>query len=622
MRVSSIGNGRMLINFDEKGRIVDIYYPYIGMENQTSGNPIRLAIWDKDKNTISLDEEWETTVLYLDEANMVEIRSDIRKLGLSLLSYNFLDPDDPIYMSIIKVANNENNNRNIKIFFIHDINLYSNPFGDTAFYDPLSLSIVHYKSKRYLAFKVFTTTSIFSEYNVGKGDLIGDIYDGNLGLNGIENGDVNSSMGIEANIDPNSYVKLYYVIVADRNLEDLRQKIRKINFANVETSFTLTYMFWRNWLKKNKLFRNSLMQDIKRVYDVSLFVIRNHMDINGSIIASSDFSFVKIYGDSYQYCWPRDAAIAAYALDLAGYKELALRHFQFISNIVNSEGFLYHKYNPNTTLASSWHPWFYKGKRIYPIQEDETALEVWAIVSHYEKYEDIDEILPLYKKFVKPALKFMMSFMEEGLPKPSFDLWEERYGIHIYTVSTVYGALTKGAKLAYDVGDEILSEDLSDTSGLLKGMVLKRMTYNGRFIRRIDEENNQDLTVDSSLYAPFFFGLVDANDKIMINTINEIENKLTVNGGVIRYENDMYQRRKKQPNPWIITTLWLAEYYATINDKNKANEYIKWVINRALPTGFLPEQVDPETFEPTSVTPLVWSHAEFIIAINKLLNHI
>jgi len=72
---------------------------------------------------------------------MVEIRSDIGKLGLSLLSYNFLDPDDPIYMSIIKVANNENNNRNIKIFFIHDINLYSNPFGDTAFYDPLSFQL-------------------------------------------------------------------------------------------------------------------------------------------------------------------------------------------------------------------------------------------------------------------------------------------------------------------------------------------------------------------------------------------------------------------------------------------------------------------------------------------------
>ncbi|MEM3221859.1 MAG: glycoside hydrolase family 15 protein, partial [Saccharolobus sp.] len=129
-----------------------------------------------------------------------------------------------------------------------------------------------------------------------------------------------------------------------------------------------------------------------------------------------------------------------------------------------------------------------------------------------------------------------------------------------------------------------------------------------------------DLTIDASLYSPAFFGLISPEDPIMVKTINEIEAKLKVSNGIIRYENDMYQRRKKQPNPWLITTLWLAEYYADIKNKNKALDYIMWVLNRALPTGFLPEQVDPETFEPTSVTPLIWSHAEFIIAINKLLS--
>lgn len=607
----------MLINFDEKGRITDIYYPYIGMENQTAGNPIRLAIWD-GKN-LFLDEEWKTNVSYLDDANIVEITSEIQNAKLNITSYNFLDTDDTIYYSIIKIINNDSIQKNVKLFFIHDINLYANPFGDTAFYDPYSFAIVHYKSKRYLGFKAFTSTSTFSEYNVGKGDLMGDLYDGYLSLNGIDNGDVNSAIGIEMKIEPNSFLKLYYIIVAARNLEELRNIFRKINFASVETSFTLTYMFWKNWLKKSQI-KNMSLDNINKIYQVSLLTIRNHMDINGSIIASSDFSFVKVYGDSYQYCWPRDAAIAAYALDIAGYKELALRHFNFIMNVASSEGFLYHKYNPNTTLASSWHPWFYKGKRIYPIQEDETALEVWAIASHYERYMDIDELTQLYKRFVKPALRFMITFMEEGLPKPSFDLWEERYGIHIYTISTIYGALVKGAKLARDMGDEILSEDLVDTAGLLKEVTLKRMTYNGRFIRRIDEDGNQDLTVDASLYSPAFFGLIDPKDPIMVRTINEIESKLKVNGGIIRYENDMYQRRKKQPNPWLITTLWLAEYYADVKNKSKALEYIMWTVNRALPTGFLPEQVDPETFEPASVTPLVWSHAEFIIAINKLLS--
>ncbi|MEM0362561.1 MAG: glycoside hydrolase family 15 protein [Sulfolobaceae archaeon] len=615
MRVSSIGNGKMLINFDEKGRIIDIYYPYVGLENQTGGEPIRIAIWD-GKN-LFLDDMWRTEISYLDNSNIVEIRSEIPNTNISVISYNFLDNDEPIYYSIIKVVNNNNVQKNLKLFFIHNINLYSNPFGDTAFYDPYTFSIIHYKSKRYLGFKAFSSSFTFSEYNIGKGNLIDDLYDGYLGLNAIDNGDVNSSLGIEMKIDPNSFTKLYYVIAAGKNLGEIRNTLRKINFATVETSFTLSYMFWRNWLKKSLKIN---LDNINKIYQVSLLTIKNHMDLNGSIIASSDFSFVKVYGDSYQYCWPRDAAIAAYALDIAGYKELAIRHFNFISELLSSEGFLYHKYSPNKTLASSWHPWIYKGKKIYPIQEDETALELWAIASHYERYSDIDEISYLYKKFVKPALKFIMSYMEEGLPKPSFDLWEERYGIHIYTISTVYGALTKGSKLAKDMGDEILGEDLLDTASLMKEITLKRMTYNGRFIRRIDEEGNQDLTIDASLYSPAFFGLISPEDPIMVKTINEIEAKLKVSNGIIRYENDMYQRRKKQPNPWLITTLWLAEYYADIKNKNKALEYITWVLNRALPTGLLPEQVDPETFEPTSVTPLVWSHAEFIIAVNKLLS--
>ncbi|MEM4086122.1 MAG: glycoside hydrolase family 15 protein [Saccharolobus sp.] len=615
MRVSSIGNGKMLINFDEKGRIIDIYYPYVGLENQTGGEPIRIAIWD-GKN-LFLDDMWRTEISYLDNSNIVEIRSEIPNTNISVTSYNFLDNDEPIYYSIIKVVNNNNIQKNLKLFFIHNINLYSNSFGDTAFYDPYTFSIIHYKSKRYLGFKAFSTSFTFSEYNIGKGNLIDDLYDGYLGLNAIDNGDVSSSLGIEMKIDPNSFTKLYYVIAAGKNLDEIRNTLRKINFATVETSFTLSYMFWRNWLKKSLKIN---LDNIGKIYQVSLLTIKNHMDLNGSIIASSDFSFVKVYGDSYQYCWPRDAAIAAYALDIAGYKELAIRHFNFISELLSSEGFLYHKYSPNKTLASSWHPWIYKGKKIYPIQEDETALELWAIASHYERYSDIDEISYLYKKFVKPALKFIMSYMEEGLPKPSFDLWEERYGIHIYTISTVYGALTKGSKLAKDMGDEILSEDLLDTASLMKEITLKRMTYNGRFIRRIDEEGNQDLTIDASLYSPAFFGLISPEDPIMVKTINEIEAKLKVSNGIIRYENDMYQRRKKQPNPWLITTLWLAEYYADIKNKNKALDYIMWVLNRALPTGFLPEQVDPETFEPTSVTPLVWSHAEFIIAVNKLLS--
>ncbi|MEM2663320.1 MAG: glycoside hydrolase family 15 protein, partial [Metallosphaera sp.] len=72
MRLASIGNGKMLVNFDDHGRIIDLYYPYIGMENQTSGIPIRVALWD-GKN-VYLDESWKTEVSYEDGTNLVEVK--------------------------------------------------------------------------------------------------------------------------------------------------------------------------------------------------------------------------------------------------------------------------------------------------------------------------------------------------------------------------------------------------------------------------------------------------------------------------------------------------------------------------------------------------------------------
>ncbi|BFH73868.1 glycoside hydrolase family 15 protein [Sulfurisphaera javensis] len=614
MRYLSIGNGKILINIDELGRPTDLYYPNVGMENQSAGKPIRHYFWDG--KSIYDDSRWKVSVEYLQGTNIAEIRGTINE-NVSLVFYDFIDLHDPIYYRIIKVLNKGNEEIKGKLLFLVDLDLYSSSFGDTAFYDPQTYSIIHYKSKRYVGVKLFGIMKELKEYTIGKDEVPYDVLDGKLSMKPIDNGNVQFALAIDLDLPPNGSDKAYFTIAFERNLNSLRRLLSKISSTSIETTFTSNYMFWQNWMKRSKFIGD---KNIERLYKISLLVIKNHMDVNGSIIASSDYSFVGLYGDSYNYCWPRDSAISAHALDISGYGDIAIKHYNFISEVVSEEGFLYHKYNPDKTIASSWHPWIYRGKQIYPIQEDETALQVWAIASHYQIYKDIDELTEIFRNFLRPAIRFLMRYIEDGLPKPSFDLWEERYGIHIYTVSTVYGALVTASELVRDMGDEVLASDMLDVAEYMKQEALKRMTHNGRFVRRIDENGNKDLIVDASMYSPYFFGMVDPRDSLMVNTINAIENTLKVNGGIIRYENDMYKRIKPQPNPWIITTLWLAEYYLDIGQKDKAMKYINWVMNRALPSGLFPEQVDPENFLSTSVVPLVWSHAEFIITVDKLIS--
>lgn len=76
-------------------------------------------------------------------------------------------------------------------------------------------------------------------------------------------------------------------------------------------------------------------------------------------------------------------------------------------------------------------------------------------------------------------------------------------------------------------------------------------------------------------------------------------------------------------NPWFICTLWLARYHIaaarTGSDLKEAVKLLQWVCDHALPSGVLAEQVHPYTNEPMSVSPLTWSHADFISTVHEFL---
>ena len=72
-------------------------------------------------------------------------------------------------------------------------------------------------------------------------------------------------------------------------------------------------------------------------------------------------------------------------------------------------------------------------------------------------------------------------------------------------------------------------------------------------------------------------------------------------------------------NPWPIATLWMAWYYLEVGENKKALECLSFVINSASNHGFIGEQVDNATMQPTWVIGLTWSHAMFILTLEKLL---
>jgi len=144
------------------------------------------------------------------------------------------------------------------------------------------------------------------------------------------------------------------------------------------------------------------------------------------------------------------------------------------------------------------------------------------------------------------------------------------------------------------------------------------------FLLQEDGELQYDNTLDiSSLYGPYMYAGLSLEDERLVNTARHVEERLlntSAIGGVLRYENDNYflSKRQYKGNPWVVATLWLAQYYMGIGQADKAKQLLDWGLARELPSGVLSEQFDPEGGAPLGVTPLVWSHAEMVNTILDL----
>jgi GH15 family glucan-1,4-alpha-glucosidase len=398
--------------------------------------------------------------------------------------------------------------------------------------------------------------------------------------------------------------------------------------------------FWRLWLGTHLPELSELPENVANLYQRSLLVTRTQIDNGGAIIAANDTDISSSVRDTYSYMWPRDGALVANALNRAGYRDLPRAFFQFAQRALTNKGYLLHKYSPDGSLASSWHPWYRNGKKDIPIQEDETALVLWALWEHFERFGDVYFIKPLYRSLICPMADFLVDFRdpETGLPLPSYDLWEERHGILGWTVGATYGGLKAAANFAQAFGEAELAHKYAQAAEeVRKGAdrYLWQPDLN-RFARMINRKPDGswevDKVIDASLAGLWQYGMYAPDDPKITATMQAIRDRLWVKtevGGVARYENDYYHQVSQDivnvpGNPWFITTLWLAEWYAVTAQKSSdlkpALVLLEWVAKRTLPSGVLAEQVNPHTNEPLSVSPLTWSHAAYVASVQSYID--
>jgi GH15 family glucan-1,4-alpha-glucosidase len=647
-----VGNGQLLLNFDKSYNLRDIYWPHVGQELHTAGDISHTGVWVEGRFAWLDSPDWQREMLYEQETLVTCVTLHHPGLQLQLVVRDCVDFNRPIFLRKFTITNQADHAREVRLFFHYDWHIWDAADANTVLYYPEMQVLIAYKLQAYflMSGQVGSGTDArfgISSWATGKKERDGsegtwrDAEDGELGRNPIAQGSVDGTLALHLpDAPPGVQVDAYHWLSVGPDLGAVTNLEAMIRERGPETFINRTRNYWHCWANKDEQSFADLPAELVDLYKRSLLVLRTQIDNDGAIIAANDADVEHYSSDSYSYMWPRDGALVANALSHAGYSEITLGFYHFCDDVLTPSGYLLHKYNPDRSWGSSWHPWVdAEGNPQLPIQEDETALVIYSLWQHYKRFSDIEFVAEHFRSLITPAADFMVSYRESHtrLPKPSYDLWEERRGILTYTTATVYAGLDAAANFCALFGEDKLAATYRAAADEMKQAALRYLWDEGRghFLRMItvdkDGTIHQDATLDSSLCGLFQFGMFAANDPHVERTMQQLEQVLwakTQVGGMARYENDYYYQvthdlSQAQGNPWFICTLWLAQYHiahaTSIDELHTALPLLEWAQRHALASGVMAEQINPFTGDPLSVSPLTWSHAEYVLTVRWYL---
>lgn len=351
------------------------------------------------------------------------------------------------------------------------------------------------------------------------------------------------------------------------------------------------------------------------LYRYSIQVILTHQSDTGAYLASPSFP-------DYRYCWFRDGAYIAYAMDLAGQVESARRFHAWCSRVVNhrrdgveqaiekarrgerlDEGdYLHTRY----TLDGE------DGEDDWPnFQLDGLGTWLWALAEHI-RFSGLDALPAGWQEAALLVARYLAALWTH----PCYDCWEE-FGdrVHPYTLAAIYGGLRGLMSLGFEGA-------WNEVPGEIRAYLLAHGVADGRLVKSIGNP-----VVDASLLGVATpYRLVEPTDPLMRATVERIEEDLRRDGGgVHRYAADTYYGGGE----WVLLTAWLGWYYTEVGEVERAAELLAWVEAQADEQGNLPEQVPRTLTSPPHLEmwrrqrgeiaqPLLWSHAKYIILRHAL----
>ena len=392
-------------------------------------------------------------------------------------------------------------------------------------------------------------------------------------------------------------------------------------------------------------------QRIKELIKVSKEVIEDGSLENGAIVAAnSDKAVYPATTQDYRYVWIRDAVYVCMAADLLKLRDIPEKFFNWCLNRAEDfkeTGFFSNAYNVNGTihgtlispdepkvpqhLRKSCIDLIHCGTQFQPDQGGSLLIAIAHHINHFNS--DVSK----FKKLIeKTASGICRSWKGSAFVLPCYDLWEERCilpehrGFHTYSLAICIAGLQVAIELLGKKKEWVRTEKemsktftefYSTSAKTIPRTSRKNVTVRKRKIRA------DDFKPDTSLLGLVYPSeILEPLDEKMKTTVLEIIKMNAKNDrGLLRYPGDIYCGGIRRgwvtltgAGTWPLLSFWMSIYYSMCGEEKNAKKFfeqpLKW-INK-----YIPEQIFEDKSR-KSISPLIWSHAMFVIAA-KYLGHL
>ena len=641
-----IGNKNMLATLSQKGELLRMYFP--GRDNRQYINFYHTGIKVNDSDLIYLHEDVNNTYkqYYDAETNILNTEITNTYFKLKILQTDFMPLKEDILIRKYEFINNNNIDLDLN-FLIHSelLSDYNN-YVSAKIIDGGMIQYTH-------DFTVSTFAKdkkLLSHQINGSSERIrsGTIYDKDyIGMS--KESSVSYDIG---KIKPSEKKIIEICVECSENTKGIQKtedEIERIKKIDIAKEYSKTKSYWRKYVKEHnglnlKEPKNSYEEKIYEVYirSILLFPLLINQE-TGGIVAAPEVDEERAFSGRYAYCWPRDAVFITRALDILKMTNETEKFYKvFCKTTQNKNGMWEQRFYTDGKLAPSW-----------GYQIDETASVVYGVYNHYQYTKDV-KFLKDNLRMCEKAIEFLKKYVKQNIETKdlnndvvkkeienskyankekihvSYDLWEMHEGIHLYSLSSIYAAFdsiqkiykTLGKDTSNFEGNRLKEEKIAKSIKELEQLQIDIKKYinnnlfdkeNNSYVRNI-EDRKMDVSIIGSVVP---FGVFTTKEKKIQNTVEKINLTLrTYTGGYQRFEGDHYMNG----NPWPIANLWMTLYYLEKGEKKKAKETFDFVLKTVGKHSLLGEQIDNNTLKPSWVLGLGWSHAMFVIVMEKMMS--